>query len=552
MVVTWRGWSDWQCSTTVVARMNCACHFPSKPFLLLRGLCQDSHLETLYLPDNRPSDGQLMFFGLSKSRIDHVGRKWHLKTAENTTATSGAGKVSFLLGKHTWRVEGDHPDCHGGVPYTTQLKLTGCREGEFTCSDGQCVAMEQRCDQLPDCRDKSDEKNCQLMVIDDSYNKKVPPIGNKDGKVLPAKVNVTIVLKDIIEIEETRHKISFKFSIRLKWYENRAQFYNLKQRASLNALSQTEIESMWLPFVIYDNTDQNEAVKLAEDVDTTVTVSKEGSFTRSGINVADEIEIFEGNPAGRRGGNPVEMRQTYSKEFKCEYQLHRYPFDIQYCSIDMVVMELEKTSTMLIPGQIIMQSQEEMTMYVITTHSIQYKNASNPYEGIKMQITLKRRIINELLTTYLPSVLLILITYSTTFFKPYYFEAALTVNLTTMLVVTTLFIAVMDKLPSTAYVKFVDIWLIFGQLIPFTTVCLLTAMEYYRDGDGSGQLAINQHGQPRLVAAKQSDVGQPSTRVATEDRQEPNKAWAAEVGRRQDRARGHISFIAELFFYSAG
>ena len=89
-----------------------------------------------------------------------------------------------------------------------------------------------------------------------------------------------------------------------------------------------------------------------------------------------------------------------------------------------------------------------------------------------MDVVFKRRITNEVLTTYLPSILLILITYATTFFKPYYFEAALTVNLTIMLVMTTIFISVMEKLPPTAYVKMVDIWLIFGQLIPFMEVCL--------------------------------------------------------------------------------
>ena len=60
--------------------------------------------------------------------------------------------------------------------------------------------------------------------------------------------------------------------------------------------------------------------------------------------------------------------------------------------------------------------------------------------GLKMEIVFKRRLMNELLTTYLPSLLLLLITYSTTFFKSFYFEAALTVNLTVMLVFTTLFI----------------------------------------------------------------------------------------------------------------
>ena len=92
---------------------------------------------------------------------------------------------------------------------------------------------------------------------------------------------------------------------------------------------------------------------------------------------------------------------------------------------------------------------------------------------------------NEMMTTYLPSVLLILITYATTFFKPYFFEAALTVNLTTMLVMTTIFMTVMQMLPCTAYVKMVDIFLIFGQLYPFAEVVLLTIMEYNREDDFS-------------------------------------------------------------------
>ena len=43
-------------------------------------------------------------------------------------------------------------------------------------------------------------------------------------------------------------------------------------------------------------------------------------------------------------------------------------------------------------------------------------------------------------------------------------------NLTTMLVMTTIFTNLMDKLPPTAYVKMIDIWLIGGQLIPFIEV----------------------------------------------------------------------------------
>ena len=64
----------------------------------------------------------------------------------------------------------------------------------------------------------------------------------------------------------------------------------------------------------------------------------------------------------------------------------------------------------------------------------------NISHGLKMEITFKRRLTNELLTTFLPSFLLLGITYATTFFKRLFFEAALVVNLTVMLVITTLFI----------------------------------------------------------------------------------------------------------------
>ena len=52
-------------------------------------------------------------------------------------------------------------------------------------------------------------------------------------------------------------------------------------------------------------------------------------------------------------------------------------------------------------------------------------------------------------------------------FKPAFFEAALGVNLTTMLVLTTIIINVRQILPTTSYIKLFDIWLLICQLVPF-------------------------------------------------------------------------------------
>ena len=101
-----------------------------------------------------------------------------------------------------------------------------------------------------------------------------------------------------------------------------------------------------------------------------------------------------------------------------------------------------------------------------------------------MKMNLKRKVMNELLTTFLPSILLMIITFATTFFKPFFFEAALSVNLTTMLMMTTISIGKMQTLPTTAYVRMIDVWLVFCQLVPFAEVILITALESYRDRDG--------------------------------------------------------------------
>ena len=93
---------------------------------------------------------------------------------------------------------------------------------------------------------------------------------------------------------------------------------------------------------------------------------------------------------------------------------------------------------------------------------------------------MKRKITSEMMTTYFPTLLLTAITFATTFFKPFFFEAALSVNLTTMLVMTTIFISKMEGLPPTSDIKMIDIWLVLCQMVPFTEVILLTAMEYQR------------------------------------------------------------------------
>ena len=139
----------------------------------------------------------------------------------------------------------------------------------------------------------------------------------------------------------------------------------------------------------------------------------------------------------------------------------------------------------LVYDQLKMSQSLNMAIFNIIDWRFENKLFKDDKRGISMVVTMKRKITSELMTTYFPSLLLTAITFATTFFKPIFFEAALSVNLTTMLVMTTIFTSKMEGLPPTSDIKMIDIWLVLCQMVPFAEVVLLTAMEYYRDDDGT-------------------------------------------------------------------
>ena len=85
---------------------------------------------------------------------------------------------------------------------------------------------------------------------------------------------------------------------------------------------------------------------------------------------------------------------------------------------------------------------KDLIMFTITDVSL-----AKAGQQVKMVIVLKRKILKELLTTYLPTLLLLFMTYATSYFSSFYFEAKVTVNLTIMLVMTTIFTSKIEELP---------------------------------------------------------------------------------------------------------
>ena len=77
----------------------------------------------------------------------------------------------------------------------------------------------------------------------------------------------------------------------------------------------------------------------------------------------------------------------------------------------------------------------------------------------------------------------------------------ITVNLTSMLVLTTMFINVSNNLPKTSYMKMVDVWLLFNLLYPFIVVLMHTYMDTLRNDE---EREINHHGKTIQVSDEQN------------------------------------------------
>ena len=141
----------------------------------------------------------------------------------------------------------------------------------------------------------------------------------------PVPVNISLALLNIVEINEIEFSITFQFEITLEWFEYRADYHNLKEKVFMNTLTKDDMEKLWLPIVIYANTDQKERTRLGENWEwtTSVFITREGSFTNSTDEYVDETRIFAGSE------NRLTMQQTYAHKFQCSYELLKYPFDTQ-------------------------------------------------------------------------------------------------------------------------------------------------------------------------------------------------------------------------------
>jgi hypothetical protein len=70
-------------------------------------------------------------------------------------------KVNYPIGRNLWSVS--DRKCGSFAGTDDLVTITTCSEEQFTCSDGTCQPLVNRCDLKADCEDRSDEEACRKV-----------------------------------------------------------------------------------------------------------------------------------------------------------------------------------------------------------------------------------------------------------------------------------------------------------------------------------------------------------------------------------------------------
>ena len=227
-----------------------------------------------------------------------------------------------------------------------------------------------------------------------------------------------MVVQEIKEIEQI---LQLKFSLRMTWVDARLNFFNIKMKETMNVISMAELNKIWLPVIIFDNTEEGQIT--INDDKASATINRTGRGTGSDSSISEDIDLYRGSE------NSITLSRLYNIDFFCDYDMRWYPFDAQTCFMVMKLGGGSQELLSLIPGLLKYLGPEELTQYYVKKYTIGETTLENAI-GLGVSITFGRRLLGTILTVYLPTVLLNVIGHATNFFKPFFFEAVVTVNLT--------------------------------------------------------------------------------------------------------------------------
>nr|XP_045610986.1 uncharacterized protein LOC123766140 [Procambarus clarkii] len=213
------------------------------PLFHLRGLRRVKHPRTLaysFVLSQTSSKCSVYFIGLLLYRIIYESDGyWRLYDSGKNQTLAFCEFNGLPIGRLPWSIVSRKRQLE---PEIQNLTLSICSASEFTCDDGSCISMDDRCDLVNTCGDWSDERGCEVVIVPPGYITSFPPS-------LSLTMTILVTLQ-VISVNLREMTIVLDLSVQLRWYDSNVRYRNLRPGTATNIVGTGGRHSpLWEPSV---------------------------------------------------------------------------------------------------------------------------------------------------------------------------------------------------------------------------------------------------------------------------------------------------------------
>ncbi|XP_072020856.1 glycine receptor subunit alpha-2-like isoform X2 [Amphiura filiformis] len=266
-----------------------------------------------------------------------------------------------------------------------------------------------------------------LEYISADYDRRVRP----DINGIPTSIFVSVFVESLGPLHELEMDFSSTFYLQMYWIDTRLRFQGERQIT----LKSTDMDKFWLPDIhfLYEKKSHHHNV---------IQPNK-----RMIIN-------YDGT---------CEYSVRVSLTVLCNMVLDRFPMDTQKCGVHMMSYAYKASEMQLFILDSAIRIPKTITVSKYDFLGFHTDNFNETFggdlEGVYIEFEFKRQIQTYILTVYIPSVLLVIISWMSFWIDAHAAPARVSLGITTVLTATTMTASMQESFPSGTNAKAIDVWL---------------------------------------------------------------------------------------------
>ncbi|KAG4074270.1 hypothetical protein HA402_008679 [Bradysia odoriphaga] len=294
----------------------------------------------------------------------------------------------------------------------------------------------------------------------------------------PLHVGMDLTIASFDSISEVNMDYTITMYLNQYWRDERLAFSafiheNGDSYGDMLTLSGDFAEKIWVPDTFFAN-DKNRYVVLIINP-----TSRKFNFVFSFLH-----DVTERNKLVRLAGDgAVTYGMRFTTTLACMMDLHYYPLDSQNCTVEIESYGYTVKDVLMYwkPTPVRGVEEAELPQFTILgyeTNDRKEELATGIYQRLSLSFKLQRNIGYFVFQTYLPSILIVMLSWVSFWINHEATSARVALGITTVLTMTTISTGVRSSLPRISYVKAIDIYLVMCFVFVFAALLEYAAVNY--------------------------------------------------------------------------